>query len=349
VDARTTELKTMKKEELDKLTDDELMQLRIKDVHIPLEETDLYPLVQEVFSELRAKGLDYQPRIYFGDEWFSPEGFNAVALPFFLAHPRLRQLERKLMKECEGEPPFDFKKFFRHELGHAFDHAYKVSQRKLWQKTFGSNKKPYTPESYRPRPYSRNFVKNISETYAQAHPHEDFAETFAVWLDPTSNWKETYHGWGAFKKIQYMDRLALEFQNRFVPSPRGRMLSEAKYLNSSLDRYYYRKRKQFEDDYPDFHDDDLLKIFGETSHIPRRYAYQFMRSYRRKLVDITSSWTDERKFHINQFLTRLIDRCKERKFVLIKDETQTAMELSAFLATLVANYKQTGRFRRDAA
>lgn len=334
--------------ELDKLKDDELMQIRIRDLHVPLEESDLYPLVQDVFLELKEKGLQYQPRVYFGDEWFSPEGFNAVAIPFFLAHPRLRQLEMKMMKECEGEPPFDFKKFFRHELGHAFDHAYKVSQRKLWQKTFGSNKKPYTPESYRPRPYSRNFVKNISETYAQAHPHEDFAETFAVWLDPNSNWKENYSGWGALKKLQYVDRLTQEFVGRFVPSPRGRMLSEAKYLNSSLERYYFRKRKEFEDDYPDFHDADLLKIFGEFEfNSGRRLAYQFMRAYRRRLVDITASWADERKFHINQFLNRLIARCKEKKFVLIKDETQSAMELSAFLATLVSNYKQTGRFRRD--
>jgi len=339
----------MKTEELNKISDDELMQTRIKDLVLSLEESDIYPLVQDVLRELKLKGLDYQPRLYFGDEWFSPEGFNAVAIPFFLAHPRLRQLEKKVMKECEGEPPFDFKKFFRHELGHAFDHAYKVSQRKVWQKTFGSNKKPYTPESYRPRPYSRNFVRNISETYAQAHPHEDFAETFAVWLDPTSQWKEKYQNWGAMKKIQYVDRICQEFQNRFVKSPRGRMLSDAKHLSSTLDRYYFRKKKQFEDDYPDFHDADLLKIFGEKTLQPRRLAYQFMRSYRKRLIDITSSWTDERKFHINQFLSRLIARCKEKQLVLVKDETQTAMELCAFLATLVSNYKRTGRFTRTAA
>ena len=30
--------------------------------------------------------------------------------------------------------------------------------------------------------------------YAASHPEEDFAETFAVWLTPRSNWRQSFPG-----------------------------------------------------------------------------------------------------------------------------------------------------------
>jgi len=330
------------------LNDTELLKVRIKDLRLSLEESDIFPLVQQVLQELREKGLKFQPRIYIGDEWFSPEGSPAVAVPFFLIHPRLRQLERKMMYECEGEKKVEFLKLFRHELGHAFDHAFRISRRVNWQRTFGSNKKPYTPESYRARPYSKNFVHNISDEYAQSHPDEDFAETFAVWLNPDSNWQVKYKGWGASKKLLYVDSLGKEFIGKFVPMPRGRMLSDAKYLSSTLERYYQKKKKQFEDDYPDFYDADLLRIFQKAGDATDRteQAAVFMRHYRKNLVNTLALWTKERKIIINQLLSDLIDRSRELKLVLAKDREQSAMELATFLATLVANYRLTGRFKR---
>ncbi|MGA0163725.1 MAG: putative zinc-binding metallopeptidase [Bdellovibrionota bacterium] len=338
------------------LNENEILKLRIKDLPLHLEASDVYPWVQEVLHELEAKSLNFRPRIYFGDEWFSPEGQNAIAVPFFLAHKKLRQLEKKMMLECEGDTEESFKRLFRHELGHAFDHAFGVSRRKSWQKIFGSNKKPYTPESYRPRPYSKNFVRNISETYAQAHPDEDFAETFACWLDPQSDWRNKYKSWGALKKLVFVDKLCGEFKNRVAPPAKGKMLCDARYLQSNLERYYQRKRKAFEDDYPDFYDKDLVQIFAQIpskSFIPTTgtaliKASSFMRKQRRDILKTISLWTKERKITISKIYDKLIDRANELDLVLSKDIHQTSIELTAFLSTLVSHYRFTGHFKRQA-
>jgi hypothetical protein len=338
------------------LNEEEIFKLRIQDLPLHLESSDVYPWIQEVFQELAEKGLNLRPRIYFGDEWFSPEGQNAVAVPFFLAHKKLRQLEKKMMLECEGDSEESFKRLFRHELGHAFDHAFGVSRRKSWQKIFGSNKKPYAPESYRPRPYSKNFVRNISETYAQAHPDEDFAETFACWLDPESDWKNKYKNWGALKKLVFVDKLCSEFKGRLAPPAKGRMLCDARYLRSNLARYYQRKRKTFEDDYPDFYDKDLTRIFAQIpakSFIPNIgtplvMASSFMRKQRREILKTLSLWTRERKITISQIYDKLIDRAEDLELVLSKDFYQTSIEMTAFLSTLVSHYRFTGHFKRQA-
>ena len=71
---------------------------------------------------------------------------------------------------------------------------------------FGMSSTPY-PEYYTPKPYSKSFVIHLDPWYAQSHPDEDFAETFAVWLTPHSLWCKRYVDWPAIKKLEYMDEL----------------------------------------------------------------------------------------------------------------------------------------------
>lgn len=330
-----------------KLSDDELLDVRICELGLQLEQADYYPQIGRILDELHQRDIDIHPRVYVGDEWFSPDGEAAVAIPFFLLHPRLRQLEKEMMYECEGESPSEFKKLFRHELGHVFDHAFHVSRRKTWQKTFGNSKKPYNTISYRPRPYSKNFVRNISDEYAQAHPDEDFAETFAVWLDPNSQWVEKYKGWGALKKLQYVDRVCKEFAGVPVSPPTGRMISDARYLRSTLRNYYKKKKKLFEDYSPDFFDRDLSKIFGSLVEKPfSESAASYLKSERNQFVDSLSRWTNERKVVINELYDDFIQRAKDLQLVLKKDRVTTQLELTAMMATVLTNYRLTGRFKK---
>src|SRR5256884_9694140 len=97
----------------------------------------------------------------------------------------------------------------RHEAGHAIVNAYRLHYRQSWSNTFGSYRVPY-PEWYQPQPGSRDYVFNLDAWYAQAHPAEDFAETFAVWLQPRSNWRRRYRGWAALRKLEYVDELLKE-------------------------------------------------------------------------------------------------------------------------------------------
>src|SRR4030067_225375 len=76
----------------------------------------------------------------------------------------------------------------RAEAGPPFNYAYKLYETAEWRELFGPFNRPYR-ERYRPVPFDRNFVRHLEGWYAQKHPDEDFAETFAVWLTPRSRWR----------------------------------------------------------------------------------------------------------------------------------------------------------------
>lgn len=328
--------------------DEELLKLRIRDLGLRFEDTDLTQRVGRLFVELEARNLVFKPIIYLGDEWFSPEAVPAIAIPFYLAHPRLRALEKKMVLEVEGEEEEEFMRLLRHECGHAFDHSFKVSRRRTWVKTFGSPAKEYSPESYHARPYSRNFVQNIDQWYAQSHPDEDFAETFAVWLDPNSNWPNKYKKWSAIKKLDYVNRLAGEFQNTPITPYKGRLMYDARTMNTTLKHHYEKRRREYAENYPDFYDDDLFYIFSQRTKDLKgaERAALFMKKNRKTLISSIAHWTNEPKITVEELVSRLTDRCQALDLVLSKDSATTLLEISGFLSTLVSNYLFTGHFKR---
>src|SRR6516164_3299729 len=135
------------------LKDEELLGLRFCDLGLRLEQTDLKPQVDRLYDELAARGVSLRPDAYLGDEWFSPDGVPAIAIPFYLAHPRLKALEMRQMMEVEGGTPEWCQQLLRHECGHAFDHAWRFSKRPKWRQLFGHPDAETTPDSYQPRPY----------------------------------------------------------------------------------------------------------------------------------------------------------------------------------------------------
>src|SRR5436190_14780333 len=190
------------------LSDEEFLEKRISQLGLKLEGTELEPLIQQLYQELSQKGLTFQPPCHIGDEWFVPVGIPAIFIPFFLVHERLRKLERAQILEVEGETPEWFMKLIRHEAAHAYAYAYQLPRKKKWQQTFGKSSTEETPQFYRPRPYSRSYVVHLDDWYAQSHPDEDFAETFAVWLTPGQDWRARYKDWKALQKLEYIDYLS---------------------------------------------------------------------------------------------------------------------------------------------
>src|ERR687896_1465220 len=169
--------------------------------------------ISELKAELDRAELNFPIHVYISDEWFTPDGTATMAIPFYLVHPRLERLERAQMLEVEGGDHDWCMRILRHEAGHVIDNVYKLRLRRQRRDLFGSSSIPY-PEFYSPKPYSKTFVQHIDPWYAQSHPDEDFAETFAVWLTPESNWKRRYAGWPALRKLEYMDALMRELRDR---------------------------------------------------------------------------------------------------------------------------------------
>lgn len=223
-----------------------LLESRICDLGMQLEDTGFAPFARKLERELQQAGLSFiQPTYYLADEWFCPDRSTAIAIPFWLAHPRLRSLEEKMMHHVEGSTSRTFMQLIRHEAGHCVEHAYRLSLRADWRSVFGSPHQPYNPDQYSWSKHSRDFVRHLPEGYAQSHPEEDFAETFAVWLDPRSRWRERYRDWeGAMAKLLFVEQLIQEIK---IKKPRHRktvMIAKASRLKQTLAAYYKARIKQ---------------------------------------------------------------------------------------------------------
>lgn len=329
------------------LKDEELLWLRICDLGVRLEQSELEPRVGQFYAELAARGVSLRPDCYLGDEWFSPEGVPAIAIPFYLAHPRLKTLELHQMLEVEGGTAEWCQMLLCHECGHALDHAYRFSSREDWQTVFGSPETEYTPETYRPRPYSKSFVRHLPNWYAQAHPDEDFAETFAVWLaTPPDEWRQRYRGWKALEKLEYVDTLMRETAAGAPAVTRGRRISEARKLRKTLARYYAGRRKLYAEDFPDFYDADLRAMFGngEPGSEP---AARVMRKHRGALIASIVQATGQRKYTVSMLVRKLMLRCQQLKLTAPQDPVRLHFDLAGYLSALVTNHLYTGRFKRS--
>ncbi len=204
----------------ERISDDELLKKRICDLPITIEGSALDERIRTVRKNLDDKGIAFHPPVYLGDEWFSPEGDPVISVPFYLAHPRLIRLEKSRVLEAEGETRLFFLKLLRHEMGHAMSHAYRLHEFPGYAKIFGHTKKAY-PDNFRPRQHSRKYVTHLPDWYAQTHPDEDYAETFAVWLTPGLDWRVGYRGWPALKKLEFVERMMGEAVIGRVPKKRS--------------------------------------------------------------------------------------------------------------------------------
>jgi len=221
------------------LDDKALLRLRFRDLRLRVDDSVVWPQVQRLYAELGRRGLRFKPRVWLSTEWFSPDGVPGIAVPFFTAHPRLRRLQRRMTGDVEGGSSKWRLRILRHEAGHALDTAYGLRRRADWRQVFGRASKPY-PGDYKVRPGSRRYVLHLGHWYAQSHPTEDFAETFAVWLQPKSRWRREYAGWPALAKLEYVDALMQEIAGR-APRNRDRsVIAPLSRNNRSLAEHYNR-------------------------------------------------------------------------------------------------------------
>jgi hypothetical protein len=335
------------------LRDEELLAIRVCDLRVAIAGSELEPRVQQLYAELDARGLPLHPPCYLGDEWFSPVPTPAIAIPFCLAHPRLKQLEARQMLEVEGGTPDWCQRLLRHECGHAYDHAWRFSSRPKWRRVFGSPSAEYAPEHYRPRPYSKSFVRHLPNWYAQAHPEEDFAETFAVWLThPEPEWRRRYRGWKALEKLEYVDALMREARAKPPLVTGGPCWSDASKMRRTLGRHYAARRKLLAADFPDVYDADLRRIFVHTvdegAPLPaEKSAARFMKKHRAAIVAEIVQWTGQRKYTVDALVRKLTDRCASLRLAVPENREPLLLAIGAYLASLVTNHLHTGRFKRS--
>ncbi|MBD3240776.1 MAG: hypothetical protein GF331_09345 [Chitinivibrionales bacterium] len=320
----------------EKLPDDELLQIRICDLGLELPGTVLEDRVKRLYDELDSRGIAFHPPCYLADEWLCPDKVPAIGIPFYLAHTRLVRLERRMMLEAEGDTEAWCMKLLRHEAGHALNYAYRLYRRTRWRELFGVFTQRYS-SNYYAQPYSRRYVNHLEDNYAQAHPDEDFAETFAVWLTPDSRWQRRYRGWPAVRKLRYVEHVMTRLGGRPPAVSRYETPWAASRMRSTLAAYYERKRKMLGNDFPGYYDPALLRAFPPADRTAGTRVSLLMRAHRRHLVNSVSLWTHQRKFDVDKLLRKLAARADALGCRTQVSELEATVHIAALVTSIMSN------------
>ncbi len=322
--------------------DRRLLELRLCDLGLDLTRPWLTMRIEQLYRELAARGLRFRPRAWLSDEWFTPKEAPGIAIPFYLAHQRLTRLERTMMLQAEGDSPAECMRILRHEAGHAIQFAYGLHRRKRWRELFGSASVPY-PDTYQPRPYSRRYVLHIDNHYAQAHPDEDFAETFAVWLTPGSNWRRKYATWPALDKLEYVNALMRDIARAAPAAGSRRKVDPVGSLRITLREHYRRRQEGYGLDNPDVYARDLRRLFAPPDAGGPR-ATTLLRRRRRDLLRIVSRWTGEYQYAINDVYDQMLEQCDRLDLRVPADAPpeRLALEIASMLTVQTMHHLHMG-------
>ncbi len=322
----------------------EILRRPIRDFDLRLDGSPLERFVQQLYRELARKGLKrFRPNCYLTDEWGCPSGEPIIGIPFYLANPCLARLERE-MNDLEDRR--EIMMYLRHEAGHAFNYAYELYKTPRWRELFGPFRRPYR-DIYRPVPFSRNYVRHIGGWYAQKHPDEDFAETFAVWLTPRSRWRHKYQHWGAIAKLLYVNRTARAFAELEPIRKQARTDITVQEMDSTIAEFYQRNTADEVALAGLALDTDLIDIFDVSKRRKRgiRKAAEIVREQRKSMTDKVAYWTGVPR----PLVKRLIELIEARAAQLqLRADTARATEhmteLTVYATALAMNYVSRGRF-----
>jgi hypothetical protein len=327
------------------MAEDELLDLRFCDLRVRIRGTPLEGRIKRLYGELEVRGLRFRPHIWISQEWFTPDGVPGFAIPFYLTHASLMKLERRQMLQVEGATENECMRILRHETGHALDNAFRIHTRRQWKELFGSFRQPY-PTWYQPEPSSRDYVLNLNAWYAQAHPAEDFAETFAVWLKPGWWWRREYQGWRALAKLEYVDRLMTGFIGKKPPNNHRRVVEPLNELDTTLREHYTRKRAFYTIDWPIEYDINLFRMFSADARWRSRPgAAVFLRRIRSELRIVVAQATGMHRYTVDHILQHMIDRCRQLKLHMALPEHQAKQMTLTVLTMLTMQVALIGYHR----
>jgi hypothetical protein len=324
---------------------DALLGRKISELGLSIRGSRVERLVETLYAELAAKSVSFRPPVYLSDQWGCPDGVPIIGVPFYLVDERLERIEAEMSGSVEDDA--EAMRYLRHECGHAVNYAFCLYDRAEWRSYFGSFSLPYR-DRYRADPFSREYVRHILGWYAQKHPDEDFAETFAVWLTPGLDWQREYAGWPALAKIEYVDRVMHEIaaQSPDVVQPgeddlpvEAMRYTVAQHYAESDDRVPIDDARQF--------DTDLRRIFNSATDSPGgEQAMWFIHRHYREIVSRIAYWTGEGPAVVRSLVDHLARRGGELDLRVGGLEASTLIELTAFGTAVVMNHRYTHTLRR---
>jgi hypothetical protein len=326
-----------------------VLPIPIRELGLKLEGTQLAAQIEQLYRELDDRGLHhFRPPCYLSDEWGCPSGEPVIGIPFYLADPRTATLE-EAVNDVENER--EIMMYLRHEAGHAFNYAYELFKTAEWTEVFGPFRRPYR-DDYPFVPFSRQFVRHIAGWYAQKHPDEDFAETFAVWLDRSSKWRTKYAQWGAMKKLQYVDRIAKELGDTVPLHAVGNIDYTVDEMEQTVEEFY---RATTIDESTAIAglplDTDLIDIFVGADRCSARREYrpatELVAEHRRDIVDRVNYWTGVRRSLVRTLVESIERQLVELElFADVQRSRSHMVEFTVYVTTLSMTFLTGGKSLR---
>jgi Putative zinc-binding metallo-peptidase len=322
----------------------EILDKPIRELGLKLEGSRLEKLVQRLYRELDRKGLKkFRPACYLTDEWGCPSGEPIIGIPFYLADPRLSRLEKEIN---DLEDPRQIMMYLRHEAGHAINYAYGLYKTPEWKQLFGPYRRRYR-EDYRPVAFSRSYVRHMEGWYAQKHPDEDFAETFAVWLTPGSSWRKRYRDWPAIEKLRYVDRIARQLGNLAPLRAHGRKDITVDDMDETVGGFYQAALADQPSPGELPLDADLQDIFKISRRRKQgvRPAAALLKEHRQALVDKLTYWTGVQRPLVRKLVEAIEARAEQLALQAdVKRENEYITEITVYATALAMNYITRGKF-----
>jgi len=324
----------------------ELLKTPVSKLSLAVDGSPLERYVRRLRREMEAKRFRFKPEVYLTDGWGCPDRTPVIGIPFYLADPRLVRLEEEQTGEVED--PRTIMMLLRHEAGHAVNYAYRLWRRPSWGEIFGRFTKPYR-DSFRPDRMSRHYVRHIAvypygRTYAQKHPDEDFAETFAVWLTPGSSWRRRYRNWPVIRKLLYVDRLMKDVRRDLPESRSVRRLLPVDRMSLTLAEHYGKKAERFRRDARGYVDDSLHDAFPVSRGQVLRPAAALFRRYRERLVERVVHWSVLTPAEAETLVRKLEARAAALKLSYRPGaEGERLMDVVSLVIALALDYAYTGR------
>ena len=329
----------------------------IRDLGLTIAGTLLEPVIAEFEGELAAAGIRrVRPRFYLSTEWGVPFGTVAIAIPFYLARADLTAIHAERTGHVEGLGRWELLRYLRHEMGHVVNYAYKLYEREGWVERFGPITRPYR-EEYRPEPFSRRYVRHLPGWYAQKHPDEDWAETFAVWMTPGLDWRAEYAGWPeALAKLESCDRLMSELCAMDPLVTDDELDEDVSEIPYTLDQFYLdQSDRSWEIDageFPPGLDGALRAIFEDwgrpedlSTDAPRRPASALIRRLAHDLPADVYRWTGHFPERTRLLLRHLAERADALEQVYPEDrETPAIIALTTLITALAMNHVHRGSY-----
>ncbi len=328
---------------LARMSDEEILGLRLCDLNLSLDGSMVERCIGRLHDELQSKGIGFRPHFWISDEFFTADGVPGIAVPFYLTDPRLMRLEKAQMLEVEGGTPEWCMRILRHEAGHALDVAYRLRRKRRWREVFGRSTLPY-PRYYSPKPRSRRYVLHLDWWYAQSHPLEDFAETFAVWVRPGSQWRTRYRGWPALRKLEYVESLMREIAGSEPAVTNTKTVEPASSLRKTLRSHYEQRRAHYGQELPDVLDVDLRRLFSDDpAHSKLESAARFLFRKRKVIRDAVATWAGQHAYTIDLVVKEMVSRCRALNLRVAKPEPDLLMGIVLIVTVQVMNFLHSGR------